>query len=74
MGHGEPGRIVWRPINKKVSPEAGAVEFKPIPGYEEEWAGFNYVERSRLWDALGVVPVGLWFVLSLVIAGVSSCG
>jgi hypothetical protein len=66
--------MVWRPVNKKVSPEAETLEFKPIPGYEEEWAGFSYVERSRLWDALGVVPVGLWFVLSLVIAGVSSCG
>lgn len=45
------------------------VEFKPIPGAEEEWAGFQFVDRSRLWDWLGLYPVGFYLALCLLLLG-----
>lgn len=50
---------------KLVPREAEPVEFRLLPGTEEEWASAVYVERSRLWDFLGVIPVLATVVLQL---------
>lgn len=66
--------MVRGPVNKKVPQDMEPREFRPVPGFEEDWAGFRYVQRSRLWDAAGTYPIGLWFVLVLLMIGVASCG
>jgi hypothetical protein len=58
--------------NKYVSREREPIEFRPIAGGDEEWAGLHYVPRSRLWDWLGLYPVGAYLVLCLWLLGVAS--
>lgn len=62
-------------INRRVSRSEEVVEFHPVPGYEDDWAGYSYIERSRLWDALGTLPIGALLVLGLLLlGGVLVCG
>jgi hypothetical protein len=62
------------PTNKLVPTDYELVEFRPVPGAEDEWAGFQFVDHSRLWDWLGVLPVGLWLVLNLLVIGMVAVG
>jgi hypothetical protein len=57
------------PTNRLVSRDREEIEFKPIPGSEEEWAMFQYIGRSRIWDWLGLYPVGLYFICNLMLIG-----
>lgn len=56
-------------VNRPVAREDEPVEFRPVPGQEEEWAGLVYTARSRLWDALGTIPVALLLIGSLILIG-----
>jgi hypothetical protein len=58
-------------MNRLVARESEPVEFVPVPGYEDEWAIGSWVIRSRLWDYLGVLPVGLYLVLCMLLMGAS---
>ena len=58
-------------VNRPVPREDEEVEFRPVFGAEEEWAGLVYFARSRLWDALGVYPVSGTIVLFLLLMGLS---
>ena len=59
------------PVNRPVSREMEEVEFKPIPGTEDSWPQFSYIQRSRLWAYLGIYPVGMYISVWLVLLGVS---
>lgn len=48
---------------KKVAREYEPVEFRPIPGQEDEWAAITGYDRSRLWDWLGLYPVYGYIIL-----------
>jgi len=54
-------------VNRLVPRNEEAVEFRPIPGREDPWP----VVRSRLWDYLGVFPLGAYLCACLVMIGVS---
>lgn len=45
------------------------MEFRPLPGQEEGWAGFQYVEISPLWRWLGVYPISLYLCFVLILFG-----
>jgi hypothetical protein len=57
------------PANRPVMPGEEAVEFRPLPGQEDDWAEFNYVERSALWYWLGFLPVCYVFEALLILIG-----
>jgi hypothetical protein len=59
------------PTNRLVPRQEEVVEFRPIPGAEDSWASHCYVERSRLWDYLGVFPIGAYLCAWLVMIGVA---
>ena len=54
-------------VNRPVTREHEEVEFRPVPGQEHEWASFCDVQRSRLWDYIGVYPVGFALVAILLL-------
>lgn len=58
-----------RPVNRMVPRELEPVEFKPVMGFEDDWAIGSWVIRSRLWDYLGVLPVGVYLVLNMILMG-----
>lgn len=58
-------------VNRVVPREEEVVEFRPIPGQEEDWAGFQFVDRSRLWEYLGIYPIGGYLVLCAILLGAS---
>ena len=45
------------------------VEFKLIPGQEDEWAGEAEMELSPLWRWLGVYPLYGWVIATLILIG-----
>lgn len=57
------------PVNRVVPPGSEPVEFRPLPGQEEDWAGSDYILRSQLWYWLGVYPIGAILVLILTFMG-----
>jgi hypothetical protein len=59
------------PANKSVLREDEPIEFRPVAGQEDEWASTSYVQRSALWEALGLMPVGFLFVIQLILIGLS---
>jgi len=50
------------------------VEFRPLPGQEDDWAEFSYVERSQLWLWLGIAPICLAFEALLLLIGMVFSG
>jgi hypothetical protein len=56
-------------LNRVVDRSDEPVEFRPVPGQEDEWASLSYVERSALWGGLGALPVGVVLVVLLVLMG-----
>jgi hypothetical protein len=60
-----------RPVNRLVPRGYEEVEFVPVPGAEDHWAGFVYVARSALWMYLGILPVGGYLAVCLVLIGCS---
>jgi hypothetical protein len=57
------------PANRRVGSHEEPVEFRPLPGQEDDWAGYTYVPRDRIWDWMGTYPVALSFILLLVLLG-----
>lgn len=49
-----------------VSREEEPVNFRPVPGLEQEWATFEDPRRSLLWLSLGILPVSLAISMLLV--------
>lgn len=54
---------MFRPLSKEEEP----ISFRPVAGYEEEWAKHAEVEAAGLWLYLGTYPlIGfncLWMAL-----------
>ena len=62
------------PSNRPVAPSEEAVEFRPLPGQEDDWAEFNWVDRGELWFWLGTFPIALYFMMLLALIGVTFNG
>jgi hypothetical protein len=56
-------------IPREVSRGQEDVEFRPVAGLEREFAGWALVRRSRVWDYLGLYPIGVYIVAMLVLIG-----
>jgi len=50
------------------------VEFRPLPGQEDDWAEFNYVIPAPCWYWLGTFPIALYFMAILTLIGVTYVG
>jgi hypothetical protein len=55
--------------NRSVRPGEEAVEFRPLPGQEQDWAEYNYVDRGAEWFWLGTFPIGICFIAILLLIG-----
>lgn len=62
------------PSNRSVGSAEEAVEFRPLPGFEDDWAAFNYVDRGGVWYWLGLFPIALCHIALLVLIGVVANG
>jgi hypothetical protein len=62
------------PGNRIVGTGEEPVEFRPLPGQEEEWAEFNYLKRSPVWYWMGVFPVCCAFEALLLLIGMVASG
>lgn len=47
---------MFRPVTREEEP----ISFRPVAGYEEEWARYAEVERDATWLWLGVYPLVLF--------------
>jgi hypothetical protein len=56
---------------KLVPREEEPVEFRMLPGQEDDWAGAADMELSPLWTWLGWCPVYLYVVAMLMLIGVA---
>lgn len=57
------------PVNRLVSRDREEIEFRPIPGSEEEWAMYQYIGRNPLWDWVGLYPVAAYLILNFILIG-----
>lgn len=56
------------PTNRRVGTGEEPVEFRPLPGQEEDWAEFNYLDQT-LWFWMGIFPIAVAHMLILVMIG-----
>jgi hypothetical protein len=62
------------PANRPVGNSEEAVEFRPLPGQEDDWAEFNYAIPAPCWYWLGTFPIALYFMAILTLIGVTYVG
>jgi ABC-type phosphate transport system auxiliary subunit len=62
------------PANRSVPTSEERVEFRPLPGQEDDWAEFNWLDRGAEWYWLGTFPVGLALIMILLLIGVVASG
>jgi hypothetical protein len=58
-------------INRLVPVEEEPVEFRMLPGQEDDWAGAADMDLSPLWNWLGIYPLYIFFVVMLVLIGIA---
>lgn len=58
-------------LNRLVPLEEEPVEFRMMPGQEDEWAGTADMELSPLWDWLGAYPLYAFVVAMLALIGIA---
>lgn len=54
---------------RALAREEEPVNFRPLPGLEEEWAQYEDPQRSDLWFWLGIAPVAAFISITLVSMG-----
>lgn len=57
------------PANRSVPTGEEPVEFRPLPGQEEDWAEFSYLDQTY-WFWLGTFPIAVAHMLILLMIGV----
>jgi hypothetical protein len=62
------------PVNRIVGTGEEPVEFRPLPGQEDDWAEYNYVARAGVWYWAGTFPVSLAFMAVLALIGMVASG
>lgn len=60
--------------NRSVPLGEEPVVFRPLPGQEDDWAEFNYVDRGGVWFWVGTFPVAVFFMIVLVLLGMVASG
>jgi len=58
-------------VMRRLARERETVEFRPIPGHEDEWAGASLEDRSRAWDWLGTYPLLIFISLYFMMIGLA---
>jgi hypothetical protein len=59
-------------VAKRLAREHELVEFRPLPGQEDEWAaGSEWETRSLLWKWLGLYPLLAYVAIMFALLGMS---